>query len=432
VTGIEEYGGGGQTGGGSGQTGGGSGGESHRGRPNREHRAKRENEEDLELRLALEASKNEAEADKQRRERAAPVVDNDDDLQKAIKLSKEEEELRRRELEQTNADLLFSDAPSQPAAYQPTGNNQGYQQQGAVDWFGNLVDQNQQQQQPQNTGFLNNAYSQPTGVQPQQTGFQNGYGGYNGQQQQQQQQQYIQPQQTAFNQNNPYGQFDQFGGMGQQQQQQQQQPLQEQNTALQPGSHNPWATNKPQDSLMPQPTGSNNPFAQSFNRPQTAQPARQATLNTLHEQKTQSQFNNTNFNPPVSFSTPQPIQQQQQKPMDPHAARLNALLSAGEGQDTFGNVGNTRLPAQHTAPGTFVNSAGSGINAIHANATGNNPFLHSQFTGIPQQNRIMPAQTGPAGAFGANPYSTGNPFGGAPPQQQQQQRQPGSNNLIDL
>ena len=117
--------------------------------------------------------------------------------------------------------------------------------------------------------------------------------------------------------------------------------------------------------------------------------------------------------------------------MDPHTARLNALLSAGEGQDTFGNVGNTRLPAQHTAPGTFVNLAGSGINAIHANATGNNPFLHSQFTGLPQQNRIMPAQTGPAGAFGANPYSTGNPFGGVP-QQQQQQRQPGSNNLIDL
>jgi epsin len=444
VTGIEEYGGGG--GGGGGQTGGGSGGESHRGRPNREHRAKRENEEDLELRLALEASKNEAEADKQRRERAVPVVDDDDDLQKAIKLSKEEEELRRKELEQSNADLLFSDTPSQ-AAYQPTGNNQGYQQQGAVDWFGNLVDQNQQQQQPQNTGFLNNAYSQPTGVQPQQTGFQNGYGGYNGFQQQQpqqtgfdqfgqQQQQFIQPQQTAFNQNNPYGQFDQFGGMGQQQQQQQQ-PLQEQNTALQPGNHNPWASNKPQESLMPQPTGSNNPFAQSFNRPQTAQPPRQATLNTLHEQKTQTQFNNTNFNPPVSFSTPQPVQQpqQQQKPMDPHAARLNALLGAGEGQDTFGNVGNTRLPAQHTAPGTFVNSAGAGINAIHANATGNNPFLNSQFTGMPQQNRIMPAQTGPAGTFGANPYSTGNPFGGAAPplpQQQQQQRQPGSNNLIDL
>ena len=430
VTGIEEYGGGNHGGGGG---GGSQRRRDHRDhRDHREHRERRENQEDLELRLALEASKNEAEEDKKRRERVAPAADDDDDLAKAIKLSKEEEELRRRELEQSNADLLFGDTSSQSAAYQPTGNNQGYQQQGAVDWFGNLVDQNQQQQQqqPQSTGFLNNAYSQPTGVQLQPTGFQNGYGGYNGFQQPQQptgydqfgaqQQQYVQPQQTALNMNNPYGQYNGFGDLGQQQAQQDQ-------SLLTAGNNNPWATNKPQESLMPQPTGSNNPFAQSFNRPQTAQPQRQATLNTLYEQKTQTQFNNTNFNPPVSFSTPQPAQAQ--KPLDPHTARLNALLSAGEGQDTFGNVGNTRLPAQHTAPGTFVNSAGSGLNSIHANATGNNPFLNSQFTGLPQQNRIMPAQTGPAGAFGANPYSTGNnPFGGA----QNNRQQSAANNLIDL
>ncbi|KAF2243592.1 ENTH-domain-containing protein [Trematosphaeria pertusa] len=426
VTGIEEYGGGHHAGAHS---------DTHRRR--QEPRSRKENEEDLELRLALEASKNEAEEERKRRERNATTDGDDDDLAKAIKLSKEEEELRRRELEQSNADLLFSDTPTttQPAAYQPTGNNQGYQQQGAVDWFGNLVDQNQQQ--PQNTGFLNNAYAQPTGMQP--TGFQNGYGGYNGfqqqpqqqagfdafNQQQQQQQQYMQPQQTAFNMNNPYGQFNNgFGDVGQQQQQQQQQ--QEQNT-LQPGSHNPWASSKPQESIMPQPTGSNNPFAQSFNRPQSAQPQRQPTLNTLFEQKTQTQFNNTNFNPPVSIPSPQPAQPQ--KEMDPHKAQLNSLLASGEGQDTFGNVGNLRIPAQHTAPGTFVNSAGSGLNRINANATGNNPFLNSQFTGMPQQNRIMPAQTGPAGGFGANPYGSANPFGGAPPQSN---RQPGSGNLIDL
>ena len=184
---------------------------------------------------------------------------------------------------------------------------------------------------------------------------------------------------------------------------------------------------------MPQPTGSNNPFAQSFNRPQTAtQAARVPSLNTLQEQKTQTQFNNTSFNPPVSFSTPQPQQQQQpQKEMDPHAARLNTLLATGEGQDTFGNVGNLRLPAQHTAPGTFVNSAGAGLNRINANATGNNPFLNSQFTGMPQQSRMVPAQTGPASGFGANSYGgqSSHPFGA--PQQQQQRRQ-GGNSLIDL
>lgn len=417
VTGIEEYGGGSHH----------AGQSSENQRRRQEARHRRENEEDLELRLALEASKNEAEEERKRRERNAAHEADDDDLAKAIKLSKEEEELRRRELEQSNADLLFNDTPTQPAAYQPTGNNQGYQQQGAVDWFGNLVDQSQQQ--PQNTGFLNNAYSQPTGVQPQQSGFPNGYGNYNGFQQQQpnydafnqqqQQQQFVQPQQTAFSMNNPYGQF---GNNFDQQQQQLQ--LQEQNT-LQPGSHNPWATSKPQDSVMPQPTGSNNPFATSFNRPQTAQPQRQPTLNTLYEQKTQTQFNNTNFNPPVSISTPPPVQPP--KEMDPHAAKLNSLLATGEGQDTFGNVGNLRIPAQHTAPGTFVNSAGAGLNRINANATGNNPFLNSQFTGLPQQNRIMPAQTGPAGGFGANPYGSSNPFGGA-----QGNRQPGSGNLIDL
>lgn len=443
VTGIEEYPGNHQ-GAHNGE------GSNRRGQDREQRRNRRTEEEDLELRLALEASKNEAEEEKKRRERTTATAGDDDDLAKAIKLSKEEEELRRKELEQTNADLLFGDAPAQSNSYQPTGNNQGYQQQGQVDWFGNLVDQNQQQ--PQNTGFLNNAYSQPTGMQPQQTGFQNGYGGYGGFQQQQQQptgfdqfgnqqqqymqpQQTIQPQQTSFNMNNPYGQFGGggFGDMGQQQQPQPQQPQQQ--DTLQPGSHNPWAANKPQDSLMPQPTGSNNPFASGFNRPQPAQTQAQPSLSTLQEQKTQSQFNNTSFNPPVSFSPAQPApfsapqQVQPQKEMDPHAARLNTLLATGEGQDTFGNVGNLRLPAQHTAPGTFVNSAGAGLNRINANATGNNPFLNSQFTGMPQQNRIAPAQTGPVGSFGANPYGNANPFG-APPQQQQ--RQPGANNLIDL
>jgi epsin len=442
VTGIEEYPGG--------QQGAHNGEGSTRRQPDREQRRQRRTEEeDLEFKLALEASKNEAEEEKKRRERTTRTEGDDDDLAKAIKLSKEEEELRRKELEQTNADLLFGDAPAQSTAYQPTGNNQGYQQQGQVDWFGNLVDQNQQQ--PQNTGFLNNAYSQPTGMQPQQTGFQNGFGGYGGFQQQQQptgfdqfgnqqqqQQQYmqpqqtLQPQQTSFNQNNPYGQFGGYGDMGQQQQQPQQQQ-----DSLAPGNHNPWASTKPQDSLMPQPTGSNNPFASGFNRPQPAQTHTQPTLSSLQEQKTQTQFNNTSFNPPVSFSTPQPAQfsapqqAQPQREMDPHAAKLNSLLATGEGQDTFGNVGNLRLPAQHTAPGTFVNSAGAGLNRINANATGNNPFLNTQFTGMPQQNRIAPAQTGPVGGFGANPYGGANPFGGAQ-QPQQQQRQPGASNLIDL
>lgn len=384
-------------------------------------RPKRDDEDDLEYRLAIEASKNEAEEDAKRRAMKANSDLDDDDLAKAIRLSKEEEELRRRELEETNAASLFDDTPAQQP--QPTGWNQGYQQQGQVDWFGNLLDQ----QQPQNTGF---AGMQSTGLQGQQTGYQDGFGyaGYQQPQQtgfdqmfgQQPQQSYIQPQQTAFNMNNPYGQqmngFDAFG----------QQPLQQQST-VQPGSHNPWATGsqQTQDSITAQPTGSNNPFASSFGRTQTAPAQRVPTLSTLQEQKAQSQFNRT------SSFTPQQTVQPAKQPEDPHRAQLNALLASGEGQDTFGNVGNLRIPAQHTAPGTFVNSAGAGASRLTANATGTNPFLQTQFTGMPQttgfgqQNRVMPAQTGPAGGFGGN-----NPFSQQQGGQQQQQQQSGS--LIDL
>lgn len=116
-------------------------------------------------------------------------------------------------------------------------------------------------------------------------------------------------------------------------------------------------------------------------------------------------------------------------------ARLNELLATGDGQDTFGNVGELRIPAQHTAPGTFVNSAGANLGRLTQNATGNNPFLSSQFTGVPQQTGFgrgfAPAQTGPAGTFG-NPQPFGiqtssNPFGASGGRQGQQ-----SGSLIDL
>ncbi|KAI9686604.1 MAG: hypothetical protein M1822_003615 [Bathelium mastoideum] len=444
VTGIEEFGPAGGYAGGS---------DPARSRPQNRERHRRDDEDDLEYRLAIEASKNEAEEDKKRRERnnGAPV--DDDDLAKAIKLSKEEEELRRRELEDQNSAALFDDFPTEPAQPQPTGYNQGYQQQGAVDWYGNLVDQ----QQPQNTGYLNNAYAQPTGFQPQQTGFQNGYGtgygasaqpafdqfGQQQQQQQQQQQNYVQPQQTSFN---PWA--SQSNGFNNQQQPQQQQPLQQQNT-LQPGTNNPWASSNPTaspDAVRPQPTGSNNPFASSFTRPQPTQQQQSIpSLSSLAEQKTQTQFNNTSsFNPPASFPSSSPPQAARKDTSNPQHAQLNALLATGEGQDTFGNVGNLRIPAQHTAPGTFVNSAGAGFaTKLQASQTGNNPFFSSsggqfvpQQTGFvsPQgqqgqgQGHMVPSQTGPAGAFGAGRT---NPFGGAGGAQQGGGGQ-GGGNLIDF
>lgn len=404
-------------------------------------------EEDAEYKLAIEASKYEAEEDRKRRNTAAEPPP-DDDLAKAIKLSKEEEELRRRELEESNAASLFDDTPA-PSSQQPqyTGFNQGYQQQGAVDWFGNPVDQ--QPQQPQSTGYLNNAYSQPTGFQNQQTGFQNGFQpqqtGFDQSQFQQQQPNYmqpqstIQPQQTAFDGlNNPYAQ--QQNGLGNQFQQQQ--PQQTSSPAPQAGSHNPWATNQTQyDALKPMPTGSNNPFASA--RPQAQQQQTgPPSLSSLAEQRTATNFNNqSSFNPIASYQAPQQTATPQ-KPHNPQHDRLNALLASGEGMDTFGNTGEMRIPSQHTAPGNFVNSSGQGLNKLHASQTGNNPFFSQQFTGGPQmqggygaqqqQNRVAPAQTGPAGinGFGGSPFGqANNPFG-AQQSHQGQQQQGGS--LIDL
>lgn len=418
-----------------------------------ERRPQAADEEDAMYKLAIEASKYEAEEDKKRRTRSEANVD-DDDLAKAIKLSKEEEELRRKELEESNASSLFDDTPASSTQPQFTGYNQGYQQQGAVDWFGNPVDQ--QAQQPHTTGYLNNAYSQPLVLQNQQTGFQNGFQhqqtGFDQSQYQQQpnylhQQSTVQPQPTSFN--IPFAQHsNDFGSHFQQQQQQQ---SQQQLDSPQAGSHNPWTNNQQSqsDTLKPAPTGSNNPFASSFNRTQPQKQTGPPSLDSLAEQRTTTQYNQSIYNPIA------PYQVQQQTPpslkeQNPQHARLNALLASGEGMDTFGNTGDLRIPAQHTAPGTFITNSGQGLNKLHAAHTGNNPFFTQQYTGAPQQpvsagpfstqqqqSRVFPAQTGPAGAigFGSNPFgqANSNPFGA--PQQQQQHHQGQSHttgSLIDL
>ena len=377
-----------------------------------------EDQEDAEYRLAIEASLNQEEEDRRKRE-SRGNEDNDDELERALKLSREEEEARKqRELDKSNASLLFEDAATPQASSNPTGFNQGYQQGSAVDFFANPIDQNQvQQQQP--TGYLGSMYTgyqqpqQATGMQ-----MQNGFGmmtqatGYDAFAQQQQQQMQVQTQmqqqplaQQATN-FNPYAQ--------QMQQQQQQQP---QEATPQPGSNNPWATNSSLQvagSLQPASTGSNNPFAQnsSFNRPQ----AQVSTLGALPEQQPLNNFASP-LNPPfgVPQQQQQPLINQPQKPqkeMSEHEAKLNAILASGDGMDTFGNTGDLRIPAQHTAPGTFVNSAGANLNRLNAETTGNNPFMRQQLTGMPQVTYSqVPAATGPAGlnvgvgAGASNPFS---------------------------
>ncbi|EXJ63902.1 hypothetical protein A1O7_00237 [Cladophialophora yegresii CBS 114405] len=378
-------------------------------------------EEQRQINEALEESKREAEREARKHRQVHDNDDQDPELRKAIQLSQEEADLRRRQLEEQNAASLFDDTPEPaPAQSQPTGYNQGYQQQPAVDWFGNPL-----QQQPQSTGFLNNQYAQP-----QQTGYQNGFSngfqpaqptGFDqfGQQPFLQQQNTIQPQQTAFQVTNSYGgqpSQDLFGVQSPQQ------------TALQPGTNNPWATQtQAADALKPLPTGSNNPFAQKTQQPSPSPFARSSTqpsLGILYESQPTGQFTQPSIqNPITNYSAPQSPFQQQQKPANPQHAKLNALLASGEGQDTFGNTGDLRIPAQHTAPGTFVNSAGQGLDRLRVAQTGTNPFFSSQATGFAQ----APAQTGPAGNFGGayGQQQNNNPFGGRPVGQQ-------SGSLIDL
>ncbi|KAG6190107.1 hypothetical protein E4U09_007595 [Claviceps aff. purpurea] len=371
----------------------------------RERRPQGPNEDDAEYRLALEASKHQEEEDRKKRE-SRKNDDNDDDLAKAIKLSQEEDERRRREMEQSNPNLLFDDDFVQPStSNQPqyTGFNQGYQQGNQVDFFANPVDQSQVMSQP--TGFMNNAYTgfqqpQPTAFQPnhyqpfgmQATGM--GMDPYGQPSNNMPNMTGFQPQATGYN---PYAQQIQQ----QQPQQQQLQPPSE--LTPQAGSNNPWASNKSQQqsSLMPTPTGSNNPFAQK--RPSSSRPAF-TSLGTLPEQKTLTRFNSQ----PMLQQPPLPQQPDTasapQKEMNEYQTKLNNLLATGDGMDTYGNTGELRIPAQHTAPGTFANSAGSGV---QRDVTGN-PYMRQQFTGMPSVSYGTQAAIG---------QGSNNPFGARPQQQ---------------
>jgi epsin len=379
-------------------------------------------EEDAEYKLALEASRAQEEEDRRKREsRQGGAGENDDDLAKAIKLSREEDERRKRELESSNASSLFDIADLAPSAQpQPTGTNMGYQQGSNVDWLGDPIDQNKFMQPPQ-MGFVNNSYN----GYPNNNGYSNGFGQqptgmYDpyGQPVQQAQQNQPEPFQMQSNGYNPYAH-----------QVFQPQPTSSPEPVAQPGSNNPWVGNGNnihlgvQSPLQPTPTGSNNPFAASFSRPQTAKPPSMPTHSSLYSLPEQKTLQTYTPPPQPTFQAPPQQQQTYQRPMNDHEHRLNALLASGDGMDTFGNTGDLRIPSQHTAPGTFVNSAGSGAQRLTAEITGNNPFLRTQFTGMPQApygHQQMPAATGPA-VMSLNGHGGNNPFAARTHQQGNQQ-----------
>ncbi|EEY23190.1 EH domain binding protein epsin 2 [Verticillium alfalfae VaMs.102] len=387
-------------------------GPSHRG--GREPRARRDDEDDAEYRLAIEASKYQEEEDRKRRNQGQVDVD-DDDLAKAIKLSQEEEERRRRELEQSNAISLFDDTPtqstqqSQPAQPQFTGFNQGYQQGSAVDFFANPIDQNAQQPQP--TGYLGNQYTGFPQQQPQQTGFQNGYGGYG-----------MQPQMTALD---PFGQ------------QQQQQP-----------------TGMP--AFQPQPTGFN-PYQQQQQQTQSPAGAKTRFLKLVATTPGRRNNNQQSQSPLRAMQDGARTTPLRQRPRAGSSAfgdrRLRRSLHAGTRKLAGAeDAVNLQQPAEHqlqsankllwhAAEGTqrargktqrapcerrrhgHVRQHGPAAHPGPAHGA-SNPFLRTQFTGMPNTtyggSQLQVSQTGAPGLGG---QGNNNPFAGTQPQQRPNQNQ---------
>jgi len=144
-------------------------------------------------------------------------------------------------------------------------------------------------------------------------------------------------------------------------------------------------------------TGSNNPFAlDNLNGPATTnqqQNVPQPSYNGISDLASPNKQNmqQSQFSPPLPQ---QPLKQTRtgNEEITQKYSQLNSMLSNGTGIDTFGNSGEQRIPAQHTATGTFINSQGTGYHQ-ETNEPKNNPFLNSQYTGLPSSG-IAPLHTG--------------------------------------
>lgn len=333
----------------------------------RNNRSRMDEAYDEDLQRALELSRQTA--DQESKTRHDDV--EDPELAAALKLSLEEDEMRK---QNKNDNLLDLDEDTyqpqqQPQYYMATGyyqvpQQQQYYQAQQYDMFGNPI------QDPMATGLYQMQYLQ-----------------------QQQQQQLLlqqQQQQAAMQQQVP-----QFTGFNYGQPQQQQEPMQ------------------------PLKTGSNNPFA--IGNPQSVTSPLKPSLDTLAEQQTQ-----------LPQAQPQLVAQNTASRFnDTH--ELNTLLAQGPGVDTYGNTGATRIPHQHTKTQQFINSSGTGYKQftgsdqkLSLNPTGN-PFLGAGSGGGSNGTSYGAQQQNPA----LNPLYTGYGFGNAPQQAQQTQKTDGPS-LIDI
>ncbi|ODV59268.1 epsin, partial [Ascoidea rubescens DSM 1968] len=325
---------------------------------NRNNRINYPTDVDADLQRAIEQSRLTAEEDELKRRNKSV---NDEDLEEALRLSKEEQELKQlKEQKQQNlldlddeennnqqSNLFINPQTTYQLGYIP----QQQQQYLELDMFGNPIVYGQQN--PMQTGYLQNAYSS------------NDVNFFN-----QQQQQLLQQQQQQQ--------------LLQQQQQQLQQQLQQQQ-------------------LQQQFLLSQNTQQQQQQQRQETQP--QSLADLQYEQQRLQQFQNQQ---PQAQLPQQPQQPQQpltqtltgQQKFNLKHAELNSLLASGTGIDTFGNEGETRIPAQHTKTTRFINSSGTGYK--QESNTNSNPFFANQYPGMP--TNIVPSYTG----FG---------FGNSQPQQ---------------
>ena len=310
---------------------------------------------DLELQRALELSRETAEQEKTRQQRALDAEANDPDLQAALKLSLEEEELRKVRNQRDDNLLDLTDHAQPQLQFQPQ-----------------YVAQYQQPYLQQVPG-VDLAYIY----------------------QMQAQQAAVQPEYDMFgNLVQPAGVFANHGQFGLPQMQQYQQPNIPQYTGFVNG---PAVNAVPAEELKPLKTGSNNPFAlQTANSVLASQQPQKQLLNTLVPSQANAR---------LQFYTQPSEQPQITQPQGPQKSRfndsheLNNILATGPDIDTYGNTGATRIPHQYTARGSFVPSGGvDGINnaelKVSSNATGN-PFLNTGIAAAaPKAPHMNAAPTG--------------------------------------
>ncbi|CAO3595160.1 unnamed protein product [Absidia cylindrospora] len=329
-------------------------------------------DEDGDLRKAIEESKQLAQ------EEARKQVQGDEDLAKALQLSEQEardkEQSDRAKLERENEQNLFGASGSDTQMFQGIPQNQSFSQ--------SANPYSQQQQWPQNTGMTGFSFSDPlTNQQPmhnQQTGLTNPY-------QQQQAQMTGMPQQ----------QQSQYTGMS---------PFQANHTTAQQLQHQ----NTGMPSFQATTTTGTNPFAQ---QPQN-QPAQQHA-SILQPQQTGLSTETSAFSQyPSSTSTQQTVASQQLALNNPTAsgydnpryAKLNSLLENREdGMDTFGNIGNLRVPfgtgyASTIKPESNQTSGDNNGNTTMNNNATSSPAFSQPFGQQPSRNPFGAGSSSPSSA----------------------------------